>query len=233
MLGWIVAAIIALMGLFFMLQGDAKQLADPDNSIYIGIGAVFLAVYALWLIGAYRDRLGQALGYLLAWSLIGFALIAGYSYREEFSAVANRIVGELVPAGEIVATETSPSGRSAVRFRRRGDGHFVARAEVNGASIRMMVDTGASSVVLQTRDARRAGIDIDGLSYTVAVSTANGMAYAAPVRLGSIAVGPIVMRNVEALVAKPGSLNESLLGMSFLGRLRSYEFSGAYLTLKG
>jgi len=65
------------------------------------------------------------------------------------------------------------------------------------------------------------------------VSTANGTTYAAPVRLKSIAVGPLELRDVEALVAQPGNLNENLLGMSFLKRLRSYEFTGDFLTLRG
>jgi aspartyl protease family protein len=65
------------------------------------------------------------------------------------------------------------------------------------------------------------------------VHTANGTTYAAPVRLRSIAIGPLVLENVEALVAKPGTVNENLLGMSFLTRLRSYEFSKDYLTLRG
>jgi aspartyl protease family protein len=64
------------------------------------------------------------------------------------------------------------------------------------------------------------------------VHTANGTTFAAPVRLRSIAVGPIELRDVEALVTKPGSLNENLLGMSFLRRLRSYEVSKEFLTLR-
>jgi aspartyl protease family protein len=71
------------------------------------------------------------------------------------------------------------------------------------------------------------------LSFNVPVQTANGTAFAASVRLPSISVGPIVMEQVEALVAQPGALKESLLGMSFLRRLRSYEFSGDYLTFRG
>ena len=96
-----------------------------------------------------------------------------------------------------------------------------------------MVDTGASSVVLKPADAERAGVDLDKLSYTVAVDTANGMTYAAAVRLRTLAVGPLVVRNVDALVARPGSVKENLLGMSFLRRLRSYEFAKDYLTLRG
>ena len=123
-------------------------------------------------------------------------------------------------------------GPASVRIRQRKDGHFTARAKVNGAHLFMLVDTGASTVVLKPADAERAGIDTSTLSFTIPVRTANGTGFAAPVRLRSVSIGPIALDNVEALVAKPGALNESLLGMSFLRRLRSYEFSGEFLTLR-
>lgn len=232
MLGWIVVALLVLGGLFFLLGGDSAGLGDPNDTFYLVIAAGMLGVYAMWIASAYRDRIGPALLYLLIWLGIALALVGAYAYRDEITSVANRVAGELMPPGQVVTTEADRPGHSAVRIRGRGDGHFVARAEVNGASMTLLVDTGASAVVLKPRDAERAGIDTDGLSFTIAVSTANGTAYAAPVRIRSIAIGPIVVRDVEALVAKPGSLNESLLGMSFLTRLRSYEFSGDFLTLR-
>jgi aspartyl protease family protein len=77
-------------------------------------------------------------------------------------------------------------------------------------------------VVLTADDARRAGVDASRLVFDVPVATANGGALAAEVRLDQVAVGPIVLRNVPALVARRGALEESLLGMSFLERLKSY-----------
>jgi aspartyl protease family protein len=104
---------------------------------------------------------------------------------------------------------------------------------VQGASLGFLVDTGASTVVLKPADAEKAGIDVSALAFTVAVETANGTTYAAPIRLRSISIGPIQLTDVEALIAKPGNLKENLLGMSFLKRLRSYEVSGDFLTLRG
>jgi aspartyl protease family protein len=126
-----------------------------------------------------------------------------------------------------------PAGEKAVRIRRQPDGHFVARTAVNGANVTMLVDTGASTVVLSPADAKAAGIDVGQLSYSVPVRTANGSTYAAPARLRRIAIGSVVIDNVDALIAKPGALHQSLLGMSFLTRLRSYEVSGEFLTLRG
>ena len=96
----------------------------------------------------------------------------------------------------------------------------------------MLVDTGASTVVLKPADAQTLGVDMSKLRYTVPVQTANGTTYAAHVRLKRISVGAIGFNDVEALVSKPGALKDSLLGMSFLNRLRSYEFSGEFLTLR-
>jgi aspartyl protease family protein len=97
----------------------------------------------------------------------------------------------------------------------------------------MIVDTGASTIVLRPEDAKKAGIDVSKLSFTIPVLTANGRTVAARVRLNSVAIGPLQREDVDALVAERGALTESLLGMSFLGRLRSYEFSGDFLTLRG
>jgi aspartyl protease family protein len=138
-----------------------------------------------------------------------------------------------LPAGVPLPEVANEQGERAVRLRKHLSGHFLARGAVNGAPVSMLVDTGASTVVLKPADAERAGIDLAALTYSVPVATANGTTFAAPVRLRSIAIGDIVVNDIEALVSKPGNLNESLLGMSFLRRLRSYEFSGDFLTLRG
>lgn len=233
MLGWLILILLALLGLFFLAGGqDATLFGQPDQTIYLVAVAFILGVYALWLIGSYRERLGQAFLYLAVWLGLGLVLVAGYSYRDEFAGLANRVAGELLLPGQAVAVEPGPSGKSAVRIRGRGDGHFVARAKINGAATTLLVDTGASAVVLTPRDARRAGIDVNSLSYTVPVATANGQTFAARVRLKTISIDAIVVRDVDALVAKPGGLQENLLGMSFLGRLGSYEFSRDFLTFR-
>ena len=96
----------------------------------------------------------------------------------------------------------------------------------------MIVDTGASTVVLRPEDARKAGIQVGALDYSVPVETANGRAFAARVKLERVSLGELTLEKVEALVTRPGALQQSLLGMSFLSRLRSYEFSGNKLLMK-
>ena len=105
-------------------------------------------------------------------------------------------------------------------------GDFQVAAQVNGARVAMVLDTGASAVVLTQEAAKAAGLPLEVLSYNVNVDTANGRTRAAAVTLDRIAVGEIVERSVPALIAQPGQLRVSLLGMSFLNRLESWEVRG-------
>ena len=150
------------------------------------------------------------------WAALFIALTGVYAYRFEASDIAGRIAGEFFPS------EPQVGRGGEVIINRRLSGEFVIAARVNGARASFLFDTGASAVVLTAADARRAGVDAASLSFDAPVATANGAAMAAEVRLDQIAIGPIVMRNVPALVARPGALDESLLGMSFLERLKSY-----------
>jgi aspartyl protease family protein len=235
MRAWVVLALLIGAGLLLFLRGGSELFSGLSTCeiVTMAAGLLLATIYIISLFHDERTRPMQAIRYIVAWLAIGFALIAGYAYREELSVVGERVVGELRPSGEIVSSEVNEEGERAVRVRRRLDGHYAVRAAVNGQSMTLMVDTGASSVVLKPADAERAGVDLKKLSYTVAVDTANGMTYAAAVRLRTLAVGPLVVRNVDALVARPGSVKENLLGMSFLRRLRSYEFAKDYLTLRG
>ena len=200
---------------------------------YLMAGLALVGLYLASIRLNYRGRSLTALRHALIWLGLAFALITGYAYREELRLVVDRVNGEMSPPGTAMSVEGAEPGERAVRLRRHPGGAFKAKSEVNGTSFTLIVDTGATTVVLKTADAERAGIDIENLSYSVPVDTANGTTFAASVRLRSIAVGPILVNDVEALVAKPGGLKESLLGMSFLKRLRSYEFSGDFLTLRG
>ncbi len=234
MLGWLLVGLVVLAILFVQLRSDPTLLASltSEDMLPSTIAGAVALLLAMFVMVRTRGRTGGVVRGLAAWTLFAGAVVAGYAFREELTTAAYRMAGDLLPPGQVQQLESAPGQEKAVRIRRRGDGHFVARADVNGSAASMLVDTGASSVVLKPADAERAGLDVRRLSYSVAVQTANGTTYAAPVRLKSVAVGPIRMRDVEALVAKPGTLKDSLLGMTFLKRLRSYEFSGDFLTLR-
>ncbi len=191
---------------------------------------VYWAVLLVFVGGAvlvmFRQRFAQALTAALLWVALALILLVGYAYRYELRGVADRVMAELIP-GHVIGR-----GRS-VEVARAAGGDFDLNAQINGASVAMVLDTGASSVVLTREDARAAGLPLEVLAYTTSIDTANGRTRVAPVRLDRIAIGGLVERSVEALVAQPGQLKTSLLGMSFLNRLQSWEVHGDRLLLRG
>jgi aspartyl protease family protein len=102
-------------------------------------------------------------------------------------------------------------------------GHFRANVEIDGRTIPMLVDTGASYVALSAEDADRLGVTPRPSDFTMTMYTANGRAKAAPVRLHAVHVDTLSVYDVDAVVAQPGAMNGSLLGMSFLRRLTRFE----------
>lgn len=228
-----IALVVGGTALVFRQEGQTLLGLEDGQFAQLLVAGTLLAFIGTSVLAGYRGKLGVLARHLGIWTLITLGLVGGYAYKGEVYEIANRISAELVPPGEPVTIEAKQTGEQAVRIRRRGDGHFVAKARIGASSVNALVDTGASTVVLRAADAKAVGIDIDRLSYTVPVQTANGLAYAAAVRIAQIGIGPIILEGVDALVARPGALKESLLGISFLRRLRSYEFSGDYLTLRG
>jgi len=118
-----------------------------------------------------------------------------------------------------------------VRLKGDGRGHFVFEGAVNGRPITFMADTGATIVALRFEDARRAGLSPHSLRFDAHVQTANGIARVAPVTLDRVRVGTITVRNVRAAVAEKGALATNLLGMTFLGRLESFQVRDGELVL--
>ncbi len=111
------------------------------------------------------------------------------------------------------------------------DGHYWANGDVNGAKVRFLVDTGATEVALTPSDAEKLGYDLHGLRYGYRVVTAAGQTRAAAVRLASVTVAGARLENVDALVIEKG-LDTSLLGMTYLGRLASFQATRQALILQ-
>lgn len=168
----------------------------------------------------------RVFGGVVTWAALALLLVGLYAYRVEFAEIAHRVGEELDPS----ATRVGPGGEVVVR--RRGQ-EFIVPGKVNGRAVPFVFDTGASAVVLTSEDAAAAGLRFEAADFQVPVTTANGAAMAAPARLDSVSVGPIVARGVRALVARPGALRQSLLGMTFLERLKSFTVEGGRLILKG
>jgi aspartyl protease family protein len=112
------------------------------------------------------------------------------------------------------------------------DGHFSVDARVDGRRIDFLVDTGASLVTLRETDAAMIGIHLAPRDYTAVVSTANGNRKAAPTKIERIEIGDITVFDVPAVVLPDDVLSTNLLGVSFLSRLRRYEFADGRMLLE-
>jgi aspartyl protease family protein len=158
-------------------------------------------------------------------------LVGLHTFRDDLAIVGGRILGALVPGTPIAGRLTGDSNPEAVVVVRANDGHFGVRAEIDGEPMTLLVDTGASFVTLTQEDAIDIGIDPAALAFVVPIRTANGMIKTASIKLDRIAIGPIERRDVPALVAPEGALDQSLLGLSFLDTLHGYAISGDRLVL--
>jgi aspartyl protease family protein len=227
-LTWSFVLGVALSLAALIATNDQDAIA---NLLRHDVGSLALKLVLLVFVGGlvlvlFRERLSQALEAILFWAVVGLLLVVGYTYRFELRDVADRVIAELMPG------HVAGHGRN-VEVVRGHSGDFAVNAHINGARIPMVLDTGASSVVLTQEAAKAAGLPIEVLNYTVNVDTANGRTRAAPVTLDRLAVGGLIERAVPALVAQPGQLKNNLLGMSFLNRLESWEVRGDKLRMRG
>ncbi|MEQ9435430.1 TIGR02281 family clan AA aspartic protease [Hyphomonas sp.] len=138
-----------------------------------------------------------------------------------------------VPGPASVEPDTKPqvTFANAAIIDREPDGHYWTRADVDGTAVKFMVDTGASTVAITYRDAQRIGLKPEELDFKWEIRTAGGIVYGAAVTLERIRIGQVEVENVEGMVLREG-LEQSLLGMTFLGELYSYEFRKSQLLIR-
>ncbi len=159
--------------------------------------------------------------YLLIWLLIFSVIIAIYSYKDIF--LNNRVVSSLIPG-------YGYKSDNKLTYIKSKDNHFYINATVNNQNIKFMVDTGASSIILNKKDAVKIGIDLQNLTYDRAFSTANGVIYCATVKLPYLKIKDLLLEDIYVAI-NPSDSNISLLGMSFLQYFYKYEFNQDSLTL--
>lgn len=228
---WIVLGILGFgLAMLFLNHGTGRTfgLGNDDFGQLVQLAAIGALLATGFL--ASRGRMSETLRNAALWLLIALLFVAGYIYRDDLQSVAGRLTAGLVPGRAVVTTDAS--GEQILVLHKMEHGHFQVDATINGGSVNLLVDTGASSVVLSYADAERLGLSPETLNFNLMVSTANGTAVAAPVRLDSVAIGPIERRNVRAMVTGQGRLDQSLLGMTFLGTLGSVEIRGDELRLR-
>jgi aspartyl protease family protein len=228
---WIVIAALGLTVVALAMRHQEGTIAGLEVDQFARIAYLLALLVLVTGFGYffYHSRIGEMIRATLFWGMIVLMLALVYSYRFELETISGRVLSELLVSRP--QTITSSDGVTVQVARARG-GDFSVQAQVNGAAVNMLVDTGASSVVLTQEAAKAANLPLDLLKYDVLVETASGRTRAAAVVLDRVAVGGIVERRVPALISAPGDLKTSLLGMSFLNRLQSFEVSGGRLMLR-
>jgi aspartyl protease family protein len=173
----------------------------------------------------------------LHWILLLIVLAIGFAVRNYASLP--KVDAPILSAATNAARPAMPqvitphlSGNLATAQRNRS-GNFVFDAKVNGMPLQMMFDTGASITTLRAEDAERVRIDTRALTYSVTISTANGVTAAAPVMIETLTVGDITRHYIQAFVARPGTLGVNLLGQSFMAKIGGYRMVGQELVLQG
>ncbi len=160
---------------------------------------------------------------LPALAIFGASALGLVALRETMTGGVN-VKPALAESSEtaIEAPSITPHQIRTASLRKEGDGHFWATAYVNGMPVKFLVDTGASLVALNERDARRIGLNTDDLQQNAEVRTAGGRVKAATAMIEKIEIDGITIKNVQAVIIDKG-LEHSLLGMSFLNRLDGWD----------
>jgi aspartyl protease family protein len=226
---WLIVGvgILALAAIVYWLAGERPDaLSVEENQMRLTYLVILLVLVGSGLMVRWRDRPKlKWLQHGLIWAGLGLVLVVGYSFRTEFSSLWTRMLAEVMPGRAIELN----AGTAVVRAD--ADRHFRIDAEVDGARVRFLLDTGASMVVLNRRDAQNLGFELDKLAFTQRTQTANGVGVGARVILREIRIGPIKVKNIRAMVNK-APMSTSLLGVNFLERLSSYSVQNGTLTLR-
>ena len=161
----------------------------------------------------------------------GLACVSAVAWSEALVTLAQRAPALRAAVATAPIAPAAAQAGPAATIAKASDGHFWADGQVNGATVRFLVDTGASAVALTPADAHHLGIDTSRLDFAYRVVTASGEAHGAAVKLANITVAGARLDNVDALVIDRG-LDTSLLGMTYLGRLSRFEGTRGALTLQ-
>ena len=190
---------------------DDFDFARLTYLVVLGSAVVF------WFFAVNRGSMNKVLQQAMIWGFLFIGVIAAYGLWDDVRRTSMPQQMVSIEGGQIELPLSA-------------DGHYYLTADVNGAFIDFVVDTGATDIVLSEADARRAGFTPSELDYIGRAQTANGEVRIAPVRIDRFAVGGIEDVGVRAVVNE-GDLDGSLLGMSYLQRFNSVEISGGRLVL--
>ncbi len=216
----VVSVIAGIVAIVLVLDTRFPGALDNGYAQADLLYAVMLLVLIVpGILYRFRNRIGLAAKYVFIWGVIFAVAFVAMSYREELAGVPARLQSQLMPSAPL-----AENGR--IMLTRAKDGHFYADAFVHGERVRFMIDSGASRVSLSYADAKRIGLPVSKLKFSMPVGTANGTAMTAPLTLDYVMIGDLRASNVRAHVARDGQMDGSLLGMSFLEQLGGWKVEG-------
>ncbi len=214
----LVIGVIALLAVRY-----PYALNTQDARFQLVYWLILLALVGRGVFVARNAPIPRLLRDLGIWLVFLLVLVALYTYREELSH--SRFAAALLPTRPVTQVD------GTITIAMAEDGHFYAEAEVNGAPVLFMIDTGATDIVLTPKDAQAAGFDVQSLTYDRLYHTANGTGSGAGVILDTLTLNHIRMTDISASVNQE-EMRESLLGMAFFKRLKGFQVEGDTLTIK-
>lgn len=157
--------------------------------------------------------------------------LPAYIETEAAGSAERTLVAEDVDARSAAAAPATPGGRREYLMRQDLRGHFSGTFQINGKPVEGMIDTGASVVALPESVARRLGFNAATLTFDHQLNTANGKTFGARIRLDRMDIGPVRVRDVQAVVLRDEALSSPLIGMSFLRKLSGFAVADGRMKL--
>jgi len=222
---WIALVAAGWFGLWELSQLFPDSHPDSMDQGYFIRNVAILTLVASGVVYGNRFKFKESVRNIAIWTGIFAIILLGYVYYPQVQDALGNARSELVP-GYPVST-----GKGEMVFSQDRDGEFLIIGKANGTTVKFLVDTGASEIVLTPDDAARIGIDTSRLKFDRTYETANGEGRGAAYTLDSLQVGERTLFNVPVSVNRAGMRN-SLLGMAFLSRMKSFEFRGRRLYLR-
>ena len=224
---WLWLGLLATVGGAFVLAAALlpAERGDMDWTNALRLFGV-LALVSSGLVSARRIDFSRTARMVAAWAAIFVVGVTAYTLRDDIARLGRRVGQALVP------DRAAADGPRGLVIGRGEDGAFYVVGLVNGAAVRFVVDTGSTDIVLSPADAERADMHPSANAFSLPSQTANGVGYGAPATVDTLSVGPIRMTDLPVQINK-APMGASLLGMSFLRRLESFEIRGDRLYLRG
>ena len=224
---WLALMAAMVGGVWLLARAFPGQLRTLDDQGSVLRIAGILLILSMGVFSTREVRWAEKARHVAIWIGVIAVLAIGLTYRDEVMEIANRVRGEFASSYGV-----SKGARQLVITASEGGGFYVM-GKVNGQPVRFLIDTGASDTVLSPDDAVRIGINTASLRFDHMAETANGTGYGARYAADKVEVGPIAFNGVP-MVVNQAPMSASLLGMSVLSRLESFQVRGRqlYLTAK-